>query len=143
MEEQSPFDEQKQQTQQVQGALRAEVEQQADIAAAGEPARFKTLGVRLEAELHAQLSFIAQLSGHTLAEEIRNAIQGRVIAAQTDADLVARAEAVRAEIEREAAARRQAIAGFFGATAVDSATPQQAAPATRPGDGQPRRGRAR
>jgi hypothetical protein len=83
--------------------------------------RYKTLGVRLNEELHAQLSFIAQLSDTSLAEEIRRSIEARVSAAQDDPDLIARAEAVRAQIEREAEARRSAISGFFGKLAVEAA----------------------
>jgi predicted DNA-binding protein len=83
--------------------------------------RFKTLGVRLEEDLHARLSFIAQLTGSSLTEEIRRAIETRVQSAQDDPELVARAEAVRAEIDREAQARQQAISGFFGQVAVSGA----------------------
>lgn len=84
-----------------------------------EEPRYKTLGVRLDERLHSQLSFIAQLTESTLADEIRRSIEARVEAAQQDPELVARAEATRAEIEREARARQQAIAGFFGSVAVD------------------------
>src|SRR6266571_4117143 len=83
-----------------------------------EQQRFKTLGVRVDEELHAQLTFIAQLTGNTIADEIRNSIEARVQAAQADPDLIARAEEVRAQIEREAQARQQAIAGLFGKLAV-------------------------
>jgi hypothetical protein len=88
--------------------------------------RFKTLGVRIEEGLHAQLSFIAQLSGNTLADEIKGSIEARVRAAQDDPELVAKAEAVQAELQREAEARRQAIAGFFGRTAVAATVEQPA-----------------
>jgi hypothetical protein len=96
--------------------------------AIAEQQRFKTLGVRIEEGLHAQLSFIAQLSGNTLADEIKGSIEARVRAAQDDPDLVARAEAVQAELQREAEARRQAIAGFFGRAAVSETVEQPAAP---------------
>jgi hypothetical protein len=87
-----------------------------------EQQRFKTLGVRVDEELHAQLTFIAQLTDSTIADEIRRSIEERVVAAQSDPDLIARAEEVRAEIEREAQARQQAIAGLFGSLAVGSET---------------------
>lgn len=90
--------------------------------------RYKTLGVRLGEEVHAQLSFIAQLKGTSITEEIRQSIEARVLAAQDDPELIERAEAVRTQIEREAAARRDAIAGFFGKAAVADA----AKPATKP-----------
>jgi hypothetical protein len=93
--------------------------------------RYKTLGVRLDEGLHAQLSFIAQLTGSTITDEIRRSIEQRVQAAQEDPELVERAEQVRAEIEREAAARQQAIAGFFGKVAVEGAT-KPAVPRKRP-----------
>lgn len=86
-----------------------------------EQQRFKTIGVRIEEGLHAQLSFIAQLTGGTITDEIRRSLEARVQAAQDDPDLIARAEQVRSEIEREAEARRQAISGFFGQVAVDGA----------------------
>jgi hypothetical protein len=84
--------------------------------------RYKTLGVRLGEELHAQLSFIAQLKGTTITEEIRQSIEARVVAAQDDPELITRAETVRSQIEREAEARRQAIAGFFGNVGVEAVT---------------------
>lgn len=83
--------------------------------------RYKTLAVRLEEGLHAQLRFIAQLSGTSIAEEIRLAIQARITAAQDDPELAARAEEVRQEIDREAASRAAAIAGFLGGPAVAAA----------------------
>lgn len=81
----------------------------------------KTLAVRVEESLHAQLRFIAQLSGTTITEEIRRAIEQRITTAQDDPDLIARAQQVREEIEREAAARSAAIAGFIGTTTVTAA----------------------
>lgn len=93
--------------------------------------RYKTLGVRLGEELHAQLSFIAQLKGTTITEEIRQSIEARVLAAQDDAELIARAETVRGQIEREAEARRQAIAGFFGKVSVDGTNSPTASTITR------------
>lgn len=93
-------------------------EQLSEAQESTEQPRFKTLGVRIDEGLHARLSFIAQLTGHSLADEIRGSIEARVQAAQDDPDLIARAEAVRAEMDRDAEARRQAIAGFFGQTAL-------------------------
>jgi hypothetical protein len=86
--------------------------------AEAEEQRFKTLGVRIEEGLHAQLTFIAQLTGSTIGDEIKRSIEARVQSAQSDPDLIAKAEAVREQIEREARARQEAIAGMFGATAL-------------------------
>lgn len=71
---------------------------------------FKTVAVRVSEGLHSQLSFIAQLSGTSPSEEIRRAIENRIETAQEDVDLIAHAEKVREQIEREAAARTAAIA---------------------------------
>jgi hypothetical protein len=91
--------------------------------------RFKTLGVRIEEGLHAQLTFIAQLTGSTIGDEIKRSIEARVQSAQSDPDLIANAQAVREQIEREARARQEAIAGMFGATALGGAAE---APAAKP-----------
>jgi hypothetical protein len=92
--------------------------------------RYKTLGVRLGEEIHTQLSFIAQLKGTSITEEIRQSIEARVLASQDDPELIERAEAVRTQIEREAQARREAIAGFFGKAAVAATTEKPAAKST-------------
>jgi predicted DNA-binding protein len=84
----------------------------------------RTIAVRVDESLHAQLRFIAQLSGGTIADEIRRAIEHRITTAQDDPDLIARAQQVREEIEREAAARSAAIAGFMGTTAL-TGTPSE------------------
>jgi predicted DNA-binding protein len=38
----------------------------------------KTLAIRLEPELHAQLSLIAQLTGSTITDEIRAALEAHI-----------------------------------------------------------------
>ena len=91
----------------------------------------KTIAVRVEEGLHAQLRFIAQLNGSSITEEIRRAIETRIATAQEDPDLVARAEQARDEIEREAAARAAAIAGFLGKPAVSATGDQPDIPTTR------------
>lgn len=78
----------------------------------------KTLAVRLDESIHAQLRLIAQLSGRSLTEEIRLAIDARIQAAQVDPALVARAHEARHQIEQEAAVRTAALAGFIGKPAV-------------------------
>jgi hypothetical protein len=73
----------------------------------------KTLGIRLKPDVHAQLSFIAQLRDGTITDEIQLAIAAHIEAAKSDAELKSRADAARALIEAEAAARQQAIATLF------------------------------
>lgn len=90
----------------------------------------KTIAVRVEEGLHAQLRFIAQLNDSSISEEIRRAIETRIATAQDDPDLVARAQQAHEEIEREAAARAAAIAGFLGKPAL-TATADESSPAPR------------
>ncbi|MGK2875481.1 MAG: hypothetical protein ACSLEW_07550 [Nocardioides sp.] len=80
--------------------------------------RYKTIAVRVEEELHTQLQFISDLAGTSLSEEVRAAIETRIAAAQTDPTLIERAQKAREQIEREAAARTAAIAGFMGQAAA-------------------------
>lgn len=91
----------------------------------------KTLGVKLQPDVHAQLSFIASLrpGKGTITDEIQIAIAEHIARAKDDPELQGRAAAARAEIEREAAARQQAIASLFDA---DPATPTTGADRARP-----------
>ena len=89
----------------------------------GEPQGHKTLAIRLDSQLHARLSVIAQLSGHSLTDEIRLAIERHIEAVRSDSGLTAKADAVLDEIEREASARREAIASLFGNQGTAPAEP--------------------
>ena len=80
----------------------------------------RTLAVRLDEGLHAQLQFIAQLRGSSISDEIRRAVENRIETAQDDPELIVRAQEVREEIERESAARSAAIAGFLGSSAAEA-----------------------
>jgi hypothetical protein len=73
----------------------------------------KTLGIKLKPDVHAQLSFIAQLRLGTITDEIQTAIAEHIARAKDDPELANRAAEARAEIEREAVARQQAIATLF------------------------------
>jgi hypothetical protein len=98
----------------------------------------KTLGIRLKPDVHAQLSFIAQLRDGTITDEIQIAIAEHIARSKDDPDLRSRANAARAEIEREAAARQQAIATLF-ATAPETPPSAQDAEAEPTGRSRPRR----
>jgi predicted DNA-binding protein len=73
----------------------------------------KTLAIRLEDDLHAQLSVIAQLAGTTVTDEIRQAIEAQIAHRKAMPEISAKASGVLEEIEREAAQRRSAIATLF------------------------------
>lgn len=74
----------------------------------------KTLAIRLDDDLHAQLSLLAKLSGVSVTDAIRTAIETHVELLAADSELSAKAEAVLADIDREATERRAAIASLFG-----------------------------
>lgn len=95
----------------------------------------KTLAIRLEPELHAQLSLIAQLRGSTITDEIRASLEAHIASVKATPELAAKASGVLEDIEREALARRTAIATMFG----DEAVPAQA-PSSRPPGGRKARG---
>ncbi len=73
----------------------------------------KTLAIRLEDDVHAQLAMVAQLDGTTVTEEIRQAIEAHLTRKRESGELSERANAVLAEIEQEAAAKRDAIQALF------------------------------
>ena len=77
----------------------------------------KTLAIRLEPDLHAQLSLIAQLRGSTITDEIRTALATHIESIKAQPEFAARADDVLDAIAREALARREAIASLFGVTA--------------------------
>lgn len=81
----------------------------------------KTLAIRLEPALHAQLSLIAQLRASTITDEIRTAIEAHIALAKTAPELAAKSQAVLDDIEREATVRRSAIATLFGNDQSDDA----------------------
>lgn len=80
----------------------------------------KTLGIRLQPDRHAQLALIAQVRGSTLNDELQAAISRHIEQATADPQFAAKANAALSDIEREAAARRQAITSLIG----QSGTPQ-------------------
>lgn len=85
-----------------------------------EERKVKTLAIRLDPELHAQLSVIAQLSGSTITDEIRTAISTHVESKANNADLAGAAAELLEEIERDAAARRAALTGLLNQTSGDT-----------------------
>ena len=74
----------------------------------------KTLAIRLDDELHAQLSVLAQLSGTSLTDEIRQALEAHLKAKRDNPELTERAKAVSEEIEHEAQVRQAASTTLFG-----------------------------
>jgi hypothetical protein len=93
----------------------------------------KTLAIQLTDEQHAQLALIAQVEAVPLKDILRQAVDALIAAKRAEDDFAARAAAVLEEIDREAAARRQAIQALFGTTEPSEVEPQQAKSRTRRG----------
>ncbi|MGH3804058.1 MAG: hypothetical protein ACRDTD_28780 [Pseudonocardiaceae bacterium] len=96
----------------------------------------KTTAIRLEDELYAQLVVVAQLESQTVTDAIRIAVIGYI--EQRKGSLSTHADAALAEIEREAAVRRQAITALFGDATAPNGTPVEA---DQPSATRPRRGK--
>ena len=100
----------------------------------------KTLAIRLEDELHAQLTVIAQLEELTITDAIRQAIGQFIATKRSQPELTARAEEILADIDRDAAQRREAISVLFG---NETEAPASEAPLVEPPPAaeRPQRGR--
>ncbi len=73
----------------------------------------KTMAIRLDDELHAQLAVVAQLESTTITDVIRVAIETHLEAKRNDPALAAQADELRAEIDAEALKRRDALSTLF------------------------------
>lgn len=76
-------------------------------------AQVRPLSVRMTDDVRAQLDIIAQLNNRTVTEEVREAIEAWIERSKTDPKVLQRAATVKAEIERDAATKRGAIAAIF------------------------------
>ena len=82
------------------------------------------MAIRLDEELHAQLSVLAQLRESTITDEIRSAIEAHLLSCKANPELGGRAKAVLEEIERDSQARQAAIATLFGGEALTGSEPK-------------------
>ncbi len=73
----------------------------------------KTLAIRLDDDTHSQLVMLAQLADRPLIEEIREAIESHIARKRESGELADRVSEVLAEIEREAAAKKNAIEALY------------------------------
>ncbi|WP_082809216.1 ribbon-helix-helix protein, CopG family [Tsukamurella tyrosinosolvens] len=104
-------------------------------AGAGFGGPVKPLAVRLPEDLRAQLDVLAQLTGRSTTEEIRAALEHWVEKSKSDPAVLKQAEAVKAEIEREAQTRRNAIAAIFDGKPSAPTRPAANPPRPRPAKG--------
>jgi uncharacterized membrane-anchored protein YjiN (DUF445 family) len=89
----------------------------------GSASQMRTLAVRITDELRAQLDVIAQLNDRSVTEEIRLSLEDWIERSKSDPNVLKRAETVRAEIEREAQTKRNAIEAIFAKEPAKKATP--------------------
>src|SRR5690348_2567095 len=80
----------------------------------------KTLAIRLQDELHAQLVLVASLEGQSLTDTIRQAIEELIERKRAGGDLAAQAAKALEEIEQETQARREALQALLGPTSQQS-----------------------
>jgi ferric-dicitrate binding protein FerR (iron transport regulator) len=64
-------------------------------------------------DTRAQLDIIAQLNDRSVTDEVRHALEAWIERSKSDPKVLERANEVKAEIEREAATKRGAIAAIF------------------------------
>jgi len=88
----------------------------------------KRVAVDLDPNRHTQMTWISQLRGNSLGQEVMNALDAHMEVARHDPELLAKADQVRAEMEREVKAKQEALANLFTATP----TPEPAATADSP-----------
>ena len=91
----------------------------------------KTLAVRLDDELHARIGMLSKLSGTTVTDTIRTAIEKHLEVLANDPAITAKAQALTAEIDKEAELQRQALAALVGSSTKEDATKTAAARGSR------------
>ena len=101
----------------------------------------KALAIKLEDGLHTQLTVIARLEELTITEAIRQAIEQFIATKRAQPDLTARAEEVLADIDRDAAQRREAISVLFGNEPLPTSSDLPAPEPPAPAEERPQRGR--
>jgi hypothetical protein len=96
---------------------------------------FKTLGIRFRPDLHTQITVIAQLRGRSFQDEVITACEAHLAEAKSDPALVTRIQAAIADIDRDAASRRDALAALFSTEPEADAAGEGAEHPAQPDDG--------
>jgi hypothetical protein len=98
-----------------------------DTSTSGGKNGFKTLGIRFRPDLHTQITVIAQLRGRSFQDEVIVACEAHLAQAKSDPALVTRIQAAIADIDRDAASRRDALAALFSTEPATEAAPGEGA----------------
>lgn len=95
--------------------------------------RVRTLGIRFDPDVHADMTLIASLRMTSFQAEVLQACRAHIAAVKASPELAGKADDALAEIEREAAARKDAFARLFGTTEEPDVTAEtEPAPAVPP-----------
>lgn len=86
----------------------------------------KTLAIRLDGGLHSRLTILAKLTGISITDAIRTAIEKEVTAMAQNPDVAAKAADFQDAIAREADEQRAAIEALFGTASVAPDKPSSA-----------------
>lgn len=89
----------------------------------------KTLAIRLDPELHARITMLARLSGVSVTDAIRVAIEKHVDLMAADPEVAAKAADLRAQIARDADEQQAALEALIGTT-TKAPAPGRTAPAS-------------
>jgi hypothetical protein len=100
----------------------------------------KTLGIRFQPEVHAQLSLIAQLRGHSFQDEVIAAVEAHIAESRNDEALLARVEEAQAEIARRAQESQATLTSLFAISGPATTGDQ---PPSSSGTSRPERARSR
>ena len=74
----------------------------------------KTLAIRMDDDTHAQLTVLAQLQDIPVSDALKVAVDDYIESRKGQSQFAEQADAALANIEREAATRRDAITSLFG-----------------------------
>ena len=74
----------------------------------------KPLAVRLDSQQRARLDILARLTGRTVTDLIREAVDGHLATLTSDPAVAAQAEALAARIQQDAVDQQAALVGLFG-----------------------------
>jgi len=94
----------------------------------------RPLSVPMTDDMRNQLDILAQLNNRTVTKEARAALEHWIEKSKTDPDVLKRAEIARAQIEQEAAAKREAVESIFSGGRKDSGKPAARTPRKEAGE---------
>lgn len=87
----------------------------------------KTLAIRLDGELHNRLTILAKLTGISITDAIRTAIEKEIQAMAANPDVAAKASEFQDAITRQADEQRAAIEALFGTSPATTRTGRKSA----------------